>query len=148
MNIPPVAQLAIFACVAIILATLLPGLTIDVPIWLPVFVGLIGILFLLSAVVSFANQKTTVDPRRPEAATTLVTSGIYRITRNPMYVGMLMLLLALTAWLAAASSLLPALAFFLSIDRGQIRREEESLRQNFGVAFETYANQVPRWLFM
>ena len=148
MNIPPIAQLAIFACVAVILATLLPGLTIDVPIWLPVLVGLIGILFLLPAVVSFANQKTTVDPRTPEAATTLVTSGIYRITRNPMYVGMLMLLLALAAWLAAASSLLPALAFFLSIDRGQIRREEESLRQNFGVAFETYANQVPRWLFM
>ena len=147
MNIPPVAQLAIFACVAVILATLLPGLTIDVPIWLPVLVGLIGILFLLPAVVSFANQKTTVDPRTPEAATTLVTSGIYRITRNPMYVGMLLLLLALAAWLAAASSLLPAIAFFLSIDRGQIRREEESLHQVFGDAFEAYASRVPRWLF-
>ncbi len=64
-----------------------------------------------------------------------------------MYVGMLLLLLALAAWLAAASSLLPAIAFLLSIDRGQIRREEESLRQIFGAAFETYANQVPRWLF-
>ena len=147
MNIPPVAQLAIFACLAIILAAFLPGLTIDVPIWLPVLVGLIGILFLLPAVVSFANQKTTVDPRTPEAATTLVTSGIYRITRNPMYVGMLLLLLALAAWLAAASSLLPAIAFLLSIDRGQIRREEESLRQVFGVAFEAYASRVPRWLF-
>jgi len=147
MNIPPVAQLAFFACLAVILATFLPGLTFDVPIWLPVFVGLIGILFLLPAVVSFANQKTTVDPRTPEAATTLVTSGIYRITRNPMYVGMLLLLLALAAWLAAASSLLPTIAFLLSIDRGQIRREEESLRQIFGAAFETYANQVPRWLF-
>ena len=148
MNIPPVAQLAIFACLAVILATFLPGLTIDLPLWLPVLVGLIGVLFLLPAVVSFTNQKTTVDPRTPEAATKLVTSGIYRITRNPMYVGMLLLLLALSAWLAAASSLLPALAFFLSIDRGQIRREEECLRQIFGVAFETYANQVPRWLFI
>jgi protein-S-isoprenylcysteine O-methyltransferase Ste14 len=129
------------------LATFLPGLTVDVPIWLPVLVGLIGVLFLLPAVVSFAKQKTTVDPRTPEAATTLVTSGIYGITRNPMYVGMLLLLLALAAWLAAASSLLPTIAFLLSIDRGQIRREEESLRQNFGVAFETYANRVPRWLF-
>ena len=147
MNIPPAAQLAFFACLAVILATFLPGLTFDVPIWLPVLVGLIGILFLLPAVVSFANQKTTVDPRTPEAATTLVTSGIYRITRNPMYVGMLLLLLALAAWLAAASSLLPAIAFLLSIDRGQIRREEESLRQIFGVAFETYASRVPRWLF-
>ncbi len=147
MNIPPIAQLAIFACLAVILASFLPGLTIDVPIWLPVLVGLIGVLFLLPAVVSFAKQKTTVDPRTPEAATTLVTSGIYGITRNPMYVGMLLLLLALAAWLAAASSLLPTIAFLLSIDRGQIRREEESLRQNFGVAFETYANRVPRWLF-
>ncbi|MBO6814495.1 MAG: isoprenylcysteine carboxylmethyltransferase family protein [Rhizobiaceae bacterium] len=147
MNIPPIAQLAIFACLAVILATFLPGLTVDVPIWLPVLVGLIGVLFLLPAVVSFAKQKTTVDPRTPEAATTLVTSGIYGITRNPMYVGMLLLLLALAAWLAAASSLLPTIAFLLSIDRGQIRREEESLRQNFGVAFETYANRVPRWLF-
>ena len=137
MNIPPVAQLAIFACLAVILATFLPGLTINLPLWLPVLVGLIGVLFLLPAVVSFAIQKTTVDPRTPEAATKLVTSGIYRITRNPMYVGMLLLLLALAAWLAAASSLLPAIAFFLSIDRGQIRREEESLRQIFGAAFET-----------
>ena len=147
MNIPPVAQLAIFACLAVILATFLPGLTIDLPLWLPVLVGLIGVLFLLPAVVSFANQKTTVDPRTPEAATKLVTSGIYRITRNPMYVGMLLLLVALAAWLAAASSLLPAIAFFLSIDRGQIRREEESLHQVFGDAFEAYASRVPRWLF-
>ena len=147
MNIPPVAQLVIFACLAVILATFLPGLIIDVLIGFPILVGLIGILFLLPAVVSFTIQKTTVDPRTPEAATTLVTSGIYRITRNPMYVGMLLLLLALAAWLAAASSFLPAIAFLLSINRGQIRREEESLRQIFGVAFETYANRVPRWLF-
>lgn len=148
MNIPPLAQLAIFACLAIIGAMFLPGPIFDVPIWLSVLVILVGVLFLLPAVASFAKQKTTVDPRTPEAATTLVTSGIFRVTRNPMYVGMLLLLLALALWLGATSPFLPALAFLLSIDRGQIHREEEGLRQVFGEAFETYANRVPRWLFI
>lgn len=55
----------------------------------------IGLVFAISGVVAFRRAKTTVNPRTPEAASSLVSSGVYRITRNPMYVG---LVLVLVAW--------------------------------------------------
>ena len=148
MKIPPLAQLAICSLIAGILSTLLPLMAFSAQNWLVAIIALVGSLFLLPAVISFATQKTTVNPQTPSAATTLVTGGIYSITRNPMYLGMLLLLVAFAVWLGEVSAFLPVFIFFLSIDRIQIRREEESLRRIFGQAFEDYANHVPKWLFI
>lgn len=148
MNIPPLAQLALCMVMASLLAIVVPFATFSAPAWLIAIATITGAVFLLPAVVSFVRHKTTVNPQSPEATTTLVTSGIYSVTRNPMYVGMLIILIAFVLWLAAVSAFLAVVAFFLMIDRFQIRGEERALTQIFGKPFQDYAAHVPRWLFI
>ncbi|WP_299030613.1 isoprenylcysteine carboxylmethyltransferase family protein [uncultured Sulfitobacter sp.] len=148
MNIPPLAQLALCMVTAGLLAAFLPLISFDAPAWLVATTAAAGMLFMLPAVMSFIRHKTTVNPRSPDRATTLVTSGIYSVTRNPMYVGMLIVLMAFVLWLGAVSAVSAVLAFYLMIDRGQIRGEEAALSRTFGKPFEGYAARVPRWLFI
>lgn len=148
MNIPPLAQLALCMVTAGLLTAFIPLALFDTPAWLVAATALAGALFLLPAILSFIRHKTTVNPQSPDRATTLVTSGVYSITRNPMYVGMLIVLMALVLWLGAVSAVSAVLAFFLMIDRVQIRGEEAALSQTFGKPFEDYAARVPRWLFI
>jgi protein-S-isoprenylcysteine O-methyltransferase Ste14 len=76
----------------------------------------------------------------------MVTSGVYRHTRNPMYLGMLCLLGAWAAWLGNAAALLGLPAFVAYMNRFQIAPEERALAQRFGAAFDAYAARVRRWL--
>lgn len=98
-----------------------------------------------SAVVQFRRSHTTVNPKTLDT-TALVVTGPYKLTRNPMYVGMTGLLVAHAlirrSWLA----LLPAGAFARVIDQAQIPAEEAVLQQRFGTSFERYRRNVPRWL--
>jgi protein-S-isoprenylcysteine O-methyltransferase Ste14 len=107
--------------------------------------GAAGLLVMLSGVVSFHLARTTVNPLKPEAATALVTSGVFRYTRNPMYLGMLVLLLAWAAYLSAPATLIGPVAFWLYIGRFQIRPEERALTALFGSSFTAYTAQVRRW---
>ena len=129
-------------------AQLLPIFTLSVPLWLIILGFVLGAALLLPAVTGFIKHKTTVSPLSPGNATTLVTDGVFGITRNPMYVGMLLLLLAFVSWLGTLSGLVMVVAFFLLIDRAQIPAEERSLLANFGSAYRDYAERVPRWLFV
>ncbi|MEP1520900.1 isoprenylcysteine carboxylmethyltransferase family protein [Ascidiaceihabitans sp.] len=147
MNIPPLALLAFCILMASFLAAFAPLATFERPTWLIAATAIAGALFLLPAVLSFVRHRTTVNPRSPEKATTLVTGGIYSVTRNPIYVGMLIVLMAFVLWLGAISAVLAVVAFFLMIDRFQIKGEEQTLTQIFGKPFEDYAERVPRWLF-
>jgi protein-S-isoprenylcysteine O-methyltransferase Ste14 len=83
---------------------------------------------------------------RPGTATALVVSGVYRITRNPMYLGFLLLLLAEIVWLANPVALLGAPAFVLYLNRFQIGPEEQALHAHFGPEFSNYAARVRRWI--
>lgn len=111
-----------------------------------VALGAAGLLVMLAGVVSFHLAKTTVNPLKPESASALVTSGVFRYTRNPMYLGMLVLLLAWTAYLSAPATLVGPVAFWLYIGRFQIRPEERALTALFGNSFTAYTAQVRRWL--
>lgn len=147
MNIPPLAQLAFCMVMASMLAAFVPMATFETPTWLIAATATAGALFLLPAVLSFIRHKTTVNPQSPELASTLVTDGIYSVTRNPMYVGMLIMLAAFALWLGAAGAVLAVVTFFLAIDRFQIRGEEQALTRAFGKPFEDYVARIPRWLF-
>ena len=109
-------------------------------------IGVVGFAVMLAGVISFRRAKTTVNPLKPETATALVTSGVYRYTRNPMYLGMLTVLLAWAVYLSAPASLLAVVVFWLYIDRLQIRPEEEALVRLFGSTFTDYMSRVRRWL--
>lgn len=105
-----------------------------------------GLAFDLLGLVAFRASRTTVNPLRPERASALVTSGVYRITRNPMYVGMGLLLMAWAVYLAAFLALLGPVLFVLYITRFQIRPEERVLAGLFGDEYARYAARVRRWL--
>ncbi len=109
-------------------------------------VGSAGLAVMLAGVVSFRVARTTVNPLKPESATALVTSGVFRYTRNPMYLGMLAILLAWAMFLASPAALLGVAAFWLYIQRFQIQPEEKALAALFGSAFADYMARVRRWL--
>ena len=113
--------------------------------WLALGAGVVGFVALDSpAVATFLKKRTGVAPWTP--ATTLVTDGIYRITRNPMYLGMTLLYLGLAlglGWMWALA-LLPVVVAI--IDRAVIRREEAYLQERFGPAYTDYRASVRRWI--
>lgn len=107
---------------------------------------LLGVGCSVLGVISFRRARTTVNPMKPGAATALVVSGIYRFTRNPMYLGFLFVLLGELAWLGSLVALLVAPGFVIYLDRFQITPEERALRERFGAEFTAYTTRVPRWL--
>jgi protein-S-isoprenylcysteine O-methyltransferase Ste14 len=111
-----------------------------------VLCGLIGLVFGLSAFFAFGRAKTTIDPVYIERASTLVTSGIYRYSRNPMYVALTALLLCWAAYLSSWWGFAGPLFFVLFIDRFQIRPEERVMKAKFEPSYEAYCRDVRRWL--
>ncbi len=108
--------------------------------------ALLAILLVASALRRFREADTTVNPLDPDAASRLVTGGVYRWTRNPMYLGLLMLLAAWALWLGSAApwGVPPLFVAFLTV--AQIRPEEAALQRRFGAAYGAYRERVRRWL--
>ena len=104
----------------------------------------VGVAYLGSQV--FTEADTTVDPTRPEDATVLVRDGIFAHTRNPMYLGMALVLLGHAVHRRQVRALLPVGAFVCVIDGWQIAREEEALRVRFGEDYDRYVDEVRRWV--
>ena len=107
---------------------------------------LAGVALDFSGLVAFVSRHTTVSPLSPRKSSALVTTGIYRFTRNPMYLGLAILLTAWAVWLAALLPLLGPVLFVLYISRFQIRPEERVLTDLFGQAYTVYTQRVCRWL--
>ena len=148
VRIPPVALFVVVALLMWAVASWLPSWRIALPgrtvaaVLLLLVAGAIGI----AGVRAFDRARTTVDPLRPERASALVTSGIYRRTRNPMYVALAIALLAWAFWLAHPLALLGVAAFVAWMNRYQIAPEERALQALFGAEFERYCSEVRRWL--
>jgi protein-S-isoprenylcysteine O-methyltransferase Ste14 len=108
--------------------------------------SVIGAGICLAGVICFHQAKTTVNPLKPASASVLVTSGIYRVTRNPMYLGFALVLAAWAVFLASPFALLGVAAFVLYINRFQILPEERALRRLFGDDLDKYCARVRRWI--
>ncbi len=121
---------------------LLPGLRAVVVALLV----LAGLAFDVLGLLAFLGARTTINPLRPERSTALVTGGVYRLTRNPMYVGMALLLSAWAVHLGALAAWLGPVAFVLYITRFQILPEERMLDRLFGEPYRAWCAQVRRWL--
>jgi protein-S-isoprenylcysteine O-methyltransferase Ste14 len=109
-------------------------------------IALAAVSIAILGVVSFRRAGTTVNPMQPEKASSLVTSGIYRLTRNPMYLGLLLGLIAWAVFLSNALAFLFLPAFILYLNRFQIAPEEAALSRVFGQEFVAYKSRVRRWL--
>jgi len=98
------------------------------------------------ALISFRMVKTTIDPRYPHKTSTIVSHGIYAYTRNPMYLGLVLILSSLSIYLGTAFGLIVMVLFILYMNRFQIVAEEEALERQFGEAYLDYKNSVRRWI--
>jgi protein-S-isoprenylcysteine O-methyltransferase Ste14 len=104
-----------------------------------------GLGLIVAARVVFARVNTTFSPLTPNRSSHLVTTGVYRLSRNPMYLGTLLVLLAFAAWLSDPVCALVALCYAAYVDWLQIRPEERVLRRHFGSEYEAYTRKVRRW---
>lgn len=104
-----------------------------------------GIALAVAGASAFRKARTTINPMRPGSASALVESGVYRYSRNPIYVGDLLMLLGWGVWLSNALSLLLSAVFVLYMNRFQIAPEERELARLFGPAYADYRSKVRRW---
>lgn len=105
-----------------------------------------GLGISVAGVLSFRRARTTVNPVQPQAASALVSGGVYRFTRNPMYLGFLLTLLAWAVALSNPLAWLGAPLFVLYMNRFQITPEERVLLSLFGAEYAAYQRSVRRWL--
>ncbi|QLG87217.1 isoprenylcysteine carboxylmethyltransferase family protein [Chitinibacter bivalviorum] len=148
LKIMPMALVLIIAILQAGLAAALPQLNVQLPLNGPIGLMLImlGIAVVLAGGHAFRRAQTTFDPRQPKAASQLVQRGIYAYSRNPMYLGFLLVLIGWADWQAnlAAFTLLPLFVGYLN--RFQIAPEEQAMRELFGAEFDAYCAKVRRWL--
>lgn len=147
-RIPPPIVTAIFALIMWLLSSFVTpiNMAIEFRIGAAVIIAVLAVLFLISGGISFRLAKTTVNPLKPESASSLVVSGVFKISRNPMYVGFALLLLAWCVYLSAPVLLMIVLLFTAVITRFQIIPEERAMLKLFGDEFVAYQQSVRRWL--
>jgi len=145
LRIPPVIQVALAIALMAGIAQGAPAPGMELP-WLTAFLATGALAFLFGPAVRFSRERTTVDPVHPERAERLVTGGLYRITRNPMYLGMAMLLGAVAAWDFAWGHLAVIAVFVWWMTSFQIVPEERALEGRFGEEYRTYRARVRRWI--
>ncbi len=113
---------------------------------LSVLVLILGLAYALPSFKLFARYKTTISPLKPSDATALVTEGMYRYSRNPMYFGLLLLTIAATIWFGTWFGIIINILFIFLINFLQIIPEEEALLEIFGEEYEEYKKNVRRWI--
>ena len=148
LKVPPPAVALVIAVLMWLLSLIAPALVFAIPgrVLIAIILAATGVATAIAGVATFARAKTTVNPTTPERSSSLVSWGIYRVTRNPMYLG---LLLELTAWAIFLSNPLPFLllpGYMLYINRFQIAPEERALTSLFGREFADYQSRVRRWI--
>lgn len=147
LRIPPALVMLIFGALMYVLAKFLPVGEFD-------FFGrnelawfLFGLGFLIGivAVTQFIITRTTTDSLHPQKTSKLITKGVFNYTRNPMYLGLLLILLAFGLKLGNAFNTLLAAGFVSYINRFQIKYEEEVLEEKFGKEYRIFCKLTRRW---
>lgn len=150
-KIPPPVHALLCVLIAWGLDRIFPALRLELPAaWLheapAILLVILAVYLDLSALWAFRKQRTTINPLHPERTRSIVKTGIYRHTRNPMYLGLLVLQCAYVIHLANPLSLLAPALFIYCINRFQIQAEERLLEENFAADYVAYKQAVPRWL--
>ncbi|HEU4353132.1 MAG TPA: isoprenylcysteine carboxylmethyltransferase family protein [Burkholderiales bacterium] len=145
-RVPPPIVAACFAAAMLALAWVAPALTFPIPSAFALAVALVGVSLDAIALIHFLRSRTTVNPLKPDSASALVTGGIYRLTRNPMYLGLAALLLAWAIYLGNLAALAGLPLFILYMNRFQIAPEERALEARFGAEYIAYRSRVRRWV--
>lgn len=150
LKIPPPVVALLLAGAAWVVAWALPVLALELPNMLrrglAASLALGGLSFDVLALLRFRSARTTINPLDPSRSSALVERGVYRITRNPMYLGLLLVLAGWTVWLDHALTFAVLPLFVAYITRFQILPEERVLSARFGASYDAYRARVRRWL--
>ena len=135
-------------CVLIIFLSksIFPSFVFSYKLQLGIFVSTIGFLLLIISIKSFIDNKTTINPLNLKKSTYLVTSGVFRFSRNPMYLGMLLFLLGAAIILNIIGGLIISILFIFYMNFFQIIPEEKALENLFGKNYRNYRKTVRRWI--
>ena len=112
--------------------------------WISIIILSMGIFFIISAVIQFIRRKTTVNPTKPHKTTSLVITGTFKFTRNPMYLGMLLIIISYAFYESSVISLILIPFFIFYINKFQIEPEEIEMRKKFGKEYDDYCKKVDR----
>jgi protein-S-isoprenylcysteine O-methyltransferase Ste14 len=148
LRVPPPVVTAVFALLMWFVARAFPSLDVEVPARIPAAATIlvVAVVIGIAAVLGFRRAKTTINPLKPEASSALVVRGIYRWTRNPMYLAMLLVLIGWACIVGNVAALVMLPLFMAYLNRFQIGPEERALQARFGREFEEYKRTVRRWL--
>lgn len=148
LKIPPPVVAILFALLMWLVSSLggASGIPFGYRLGIAIVVASLGVVIGFSAMAAFVRNKTTMNPTRPGATSALVTNGVFRWTRNPMYLSLVLYLLAWAVYLSNWLALLLLPLFVLYMDRFQIKPEERALSVLFGPEYASYQSRVRRWL--
>ena len=145
-KIPPPIVTLVFAALIYLSSDLLPHLMFKGQTFLSSIIMIFGLIILLLAVKAFVQFKTTINPLKPETTSVLVTSGIFKLSRNPMYLGMLLLIISLWIKTGDVLGFILVAGFIAYLNYFQIFPEEQAMKGLFSGKYEVYCQQVRRWL--
>ena len=148
LKIPPPLYAIVIAASMWFLSLYFPIATVFTSPWnyLGIVMIVVAATFDLWSLLLFFKKRTTPNPLRPQLTTGLVTDGLYKISRNPMYVGLLFILLGIAVLLGSLSPFFLVPAFYFVITEMQIKPEEKVLEEKFCEEYLAYKNRVRRWL--
>lgn len=148
LKTPPAALFLIFGGLMWIISSYIPAFSYKFPgqKWLGTGIFTTGVIIGLTAVAQFWKARTTVHPHKPEHASKVVKSGLYQRSRNPMYLGLLLVLIGWGVYLGNPLNIFCLAGFILYMNRFQIIPEEKVLSKKFGDKFLNYKKSVRRWI--
>jgi protein-S-isoprenylcysteine O-methyltransferase Ste14 len=147
-KIPPPIVCALFALMMRWLSTELPIVSWDFAFdkLAIIFICILGFCFCVAGILAFIKEKTTTNPLKPETASSLVSSGVYGISRNPMYLGLALFLVAFAVFLSSLTAFAGVAGFVIYMNEFQIKPEEKAIEGVFGHDYIEYKNKVRRWV--
>ena len=142
---PPIIALVMIVLIYLSSLLIVPT-TFNYQNSLSILVLIMGLACVLPSFRLFARYKTTISPLTPSDTAALVTEGMYRYSRSPMYLGLLLLTIASTIWFGTWLGIIINIVFIFLINFLQIIPEEEALLEIFGEEYEEYKKNVRRWI--
>ena len=146
IKIPPPILVLILTSLVYFSSTKLESIHLPYRQTVSVLILIIGLVVIISPVFDFIKSKTTVNPVKFQNVNRLVTTGIYKYSRNPMYLGMILIIISTTVYYLNFLSVFSPLIFYIWINKFQISREEIFLEGKFGNEYLKYKSKTRRWI--
>ena len=146
IKIPPPILVLILTSLVYFSSTKLESIYLPYRQSVSVLILIIGLVVIISPVFDFIKSKTTVNPVKFQNVNRLVTTGIYKYSRNPMYLGMILIIISTTVYYLNFLSVFSPLIFYIWINKFQISREEIFLEGKFGNEYLKYKSKTRRWI--